>query len=674
MRGQGNALGLAIGRSAAWALGVIALAIGGRWLFSPSSLDAQRRGPAAEWRYYAGDSAATKYSPLGAIGKGHVPDLRVAWRWPSADRTLQASNPVWRASRNEETPLVANGVMYTVTGLGLVAALDPATGETRWIYDAESYRGGRPTSVGFAVRGLAYWTDGSRERLLHGTADAYLLSVDARTGKPDPSFGKGGRVDLTEGVRDVVRTVNFAGRPPIVAGNLVIAGNVIDSVAPRKEMPPGYVKAFDVRTGRLVWTFHMVPRAGELGYDTWEQDSAEYSGNANVWAGISYDPELDYVYLAGSSATNDYYGGLRPGDNLFADTIVCVAAKTGKRIWHYQTVHHDVWDYDLPTHPILGDITVGGRRIKAVMQVSKQGFTYVLDRQTGAPVWPIDERAVPLSTVPKERSAPTQPFPTKPPPFELQGTTDASVIDFTPELKRRALDVLRPFERGPLFAPPSLTGTAILPGIFGGANWGGAAFDPETGILYVPSRTAASVIRLVPGDPKRTNHLYVSGGTGARIEDATIDGLPPFKPPYARVTAIDINRGEHLWMAPLGNGPRNHPLLRDLGLPALGDGVYGASVLVTKTLLFVTVTHLQWNGAPGPPPWAKWGDPDAEKKLMYVFDKQSGTLLRAIELDGASAAAPMTYLHHGRQFIVVATGGGQTSELVALSLSNAPGQ
>jgi quinoprotein glucose dehydrogenase len=337
-----------------------------------------------------------------------------------------------------------------------------------------------------------------------------------------------------------------------------------------------------------------------------------------------------------------------------------VEAKTGKRVWHFQAVHHGIWDYDFPTHPILGEITVNGRRIKAVIQVSKQGFTYVFDRRTGEPVWPIEERVVPPSTVPGERTSPTQPFPTKPPPFDLQGSTEENLIDFTPELRARALEQLKTFEHGPLFTPPSATKSNILiPGIAGGANWGGAGFDPETGLLYVPSRTVPSVITLIPVDPKLGNMRYQRAdfSVGAGLE--LIDGLSIFKPPYSRVTAIDLNKGEHQWMTPVGDGPRDHSLLKDLNPPPLGERLQNISILVTKTLVFVGVIPLA-----APP-----GTTEAARKLLYVFDKQSGTPLHAVEIDAFSAAAPMTYMHRGKQYIVIATGSGPTSELVALGLT-----
>jgi quinoprotein glucose dehydrogenase len=418
-----------------------------------------------------------------------------------------------------------------------------------------------------------------------------------------------------------------------------------------------------VRTGKRLWTFHTIPTPGEFGIDTWLDDSAEYTGSTNVWGGGVYDPELDYIYLPTSTPTNNYYGGHRLGDNLFAESLVCVEAKTGKRVWHFQAVHHGLWDYDFPTHPILGDITVNGRRIKAVIQVSKQAFTYVFDRRTGQPVWPIEERPVPPSTTPGERTSRTQPFPTKPPAFDLQGATEDNLIDFTPQLRKRAVEQLQALEHGPLFTPiSSMRSTVMVPGIAGGANWGGAGFDPETGVLYVPSRLGPSVFKLVPVDPKQGNMRFVRGPLGGGLD--TIDGLSIFKPPYSRVTAIDLNTGVHRWMAPLGNGPRNHPLLKDLNLPPLGDeNQNGVSVLVTKTLLFVSARPLG----------TKWDDADAVRKLMYVFDKRSGKLVRVIEMDGLAAAAPMTYLHGGKQYVVMATDGRAANELVALSLPGTPG-
>ena len=640
-------------------LGGLAAAVGAAvWMGSP--LHAQHGTEDGEWPNFAGNREGMKYSPLDQIAKANLDDVRVAWRWPTADRVLQESNPAWRGGRYEDTPLMIGGLLYTVTPLGLIAALDPGSGETVWVHDPRAYGAGRPANVGFLHRGLAWWTDGDEERLLLGTNDARLLSIDARTGEPDPDFGDGGKVDVMTGIRDAVRGTNFAARRALIAGDVVVVGTAIADGFRTKEMPPGDVQAYDVRTGRKLWTFHTIPREYEAGYETWLNGSAEYTGNANVWNGMAYDPELGYVYLPTSTPTHNEYGGMRHGDNLYAESLVCVDARTGERIWHFQAVHHGVWDYDFPTRPILADITVDGRPIKAIIQVSKQAFTYVFDRATGEPVWPIEERPVPRSTVPGERTAPTQPFPTRPPPFDLQGTTEDNLLDFTPELRRQALARLRRFEHGPLFTPPSERGTIFLPGLLGGANWGGAGFDPETGTLYVPSRTEATMYRLLPGDPDQTNLGYVQDrGRGIR-ESMTLDGLPLFKPPYSRMTAIDMHRGEILWTAPLGNGPRNHPLLQGLDLPPLGNRAMTTSVLVTKSLVFGTMTK-------GRSP-ERWADDEADRQLLFAFDKADGALLRTFLLDGRSAAAPMTYLHEGKQYVVVATGGGDTAELVALSL------
>jgi quinoprotein glucose dehydrogenase len=625
-----------------------------------------------EWLAWGGDAQNTRYSPLDQIRKENLHDLRVAWRWASLDQALQKVNPVWRTGRNTEVPLVANGVLYTVTGLGIVVALDPATGRTLWSYDAESYKAGKPTMQGFISRGLSYWTDGTAERLFVGRGDAYVMSIDPKKGKPDPAFGSGGVVDITLGIRVAQRPASvpsmFSARRPLVAGDVVIVGNGILDPVRNKEMPPGYVHAFDVRTGKRRWTFHTVPKPGEVGYETWLDGSAEYSGNTNVWAGMAYDPVLDYVYLPTSTPTSDYYGGHRPGSNLFAESLVCLEAKTGRRVWHFQAVHHGLWDYDFPAPPVLGEISISGRPIKAIMQVSKQAFTYVFDRRTGEPVWPIEERRVPAGNVPGEWYAPTQPFPTKPPPFDLQGATEENLIDFTPELRARALEQLKHFEHGPLYTPPSLKGTLTLPGLWRGANWGGAAFDPETAALYVPSQIRPTVIRLVESDPRQTNLRFRMGGGLGDPKLMTLDGLPLFKPPYARVTAIGMNKGEHLWTAALGNGPRNHPLLKDLAVTPLGGSYGRGTVLVTKSLLFVGVSRVASTGGLDPPAWAQWADPDENRKVIYVFDKRSGALLREMELDTVSVSAPITYLHRGKQYIVMAAGAGLTDELVALSL------
>ena len=619
--------------------------------------------PVGEWRHYAGDVSGHKYSPLDQITDENVSDLRIAWRSPSPDLAFQ-DDPVLRRSRNEDTPLLANGRLYTVTGLGIVSALDPGTGETLWLHDPKSYEIGRPNNGGFLMRGMGYWTDGTEERLLVGTHDAYLLSLDARTGQPDADFGANGKVDLTVDIRDVVRGTNFSGRRPLVAGDVVIVGNSIGDVSRTRQMPPGDVQAYDVRTGRKLWTFHTIPREYEAGYDTWLNGSAEYTGNANVWAGIAYDPELDYLYMASSTPTNNLYGGERPGNNLYAESVICLEAKTGERVWHFQAVHHGIWDYDFAAMPVLGDITVDGRRIKAIMQISKQAFTYVFDRVTGEPVWPIEERPVPPSTVAGEQASPTQPFPTKPPPFDTQGTTVDNLIDFTPELRQRARERLESFDYGPLYTPPTDRGLLMLPGMLGAQNWGGAGFDQETGILYVPSRTAPSIVRPTrPGAPRQRGTITPGGN------DVTIEGLPIFKPPWARLTAIDMNRGEVLWISPLGDGPQNHPLLQDLDLPPLGDHVDNQSVLVTKTLVFATVWRRdRRDGSRLTPSWEPWGDPDAGRKLVYAFDKQTGERLHIVEMDGFAASAPMSYLHNGKQYIAMTVGGNEDNALVALSL------
>lgn len=608
-----------------------------------------------EWLHYGGDPGSRKYSPLAQINRENVKDLTVAWKWDSPDLKLQAENRALQAFAFELTPLMVKGVLYASTSLSQVAAINAETGATIWVYDPESYKAGRPTNLGFIHRGVAFWTDGKEERLLIGTGDAYLIAIDARTGKPIPTFGENGKVNLAKAIPRAVNARNYAvSSPPVICRDTVIVGSSINDGPTSWEMPRGDIQAFDVRTGKPAWIFHTVPQQGEFGVETWENESWRYTGNTNVWTLMSTDEELGYVYLPSGTPTNDWYGGHRLGNNLFAESLICLDAKTGKRVWHFQSVHHGLWDYDLPSAPILCDINVGGKRIKAVAQLTKSGFCWVFDRVNGKPVWPIEERPVPQSTVAGERSSPTQPFPTKPAPYEHQGSTEDNLIDFTPELREEAKKILSQYDHGPLFTPPTERGTLNLPGWGGGANWWGGAFDPDTGILYIPSISAPIVVKLVKPDAARSNFNFVRGGGGFGPVEGP-KGLPLFKPPYGRVTAINLNTGAHTWMAPNGNGARtkiNEIIGNGIDVGPVGAG--GSGPLVTKTLLFVG------QGASG-----RGGGGSDGMNVLRAFDKATGKVVAEVELPGVPSGTPMTYLQGRKQFIVVATSNGR---LVALSL------
>ena len=611
----------------------------------------QEEVPAGEWPTYGGDARNTHYAALDQIDADNVDRLEVAWQWVSPDGAIAAENRGMGGGGLKATPLMVDGVLYIRTSLSLVAAIDAATGETLWSFDPASWEMGRPTNLGFNSRGVAYWSEGSEARVLVATGDAHLWAIDARTGTPFDDFGADGKIDLTQGLRrEVPRQAYTVMSPPLVVGDVVIVGSSI-SDGPRYMLaPPGDVRAFDVRTGEERWVFHTVPQAGEFGNDTWEDDSWTYTGNTNVWTIMSADLELGYVYLPIGTPTNDWYGGHRLGDNLFAESLVAVEAATGRLVWHYQLVHHGVWDYDLPAAPTLVDIMVDGESIKAVAQITKQGFIYVFDRVTGEPVWPIEERAVAASTVPGERLSPTQPFPTKPPPFEPQGLALEDLIDFTPELRAEAEAIVSELDYGGLFHPPSERGTINMPGWAGGGNWYGAAFDPETGHLYVPSRTGPILVRLVEADPERSDFRYMRGG-GRGLSGP--QGFPLTKPPYSRITAYDLNTGERSWMVPHGEGIRQRVI--DLGVPdpgPVGGGAFTGPVL-TKTLLFFGHNG---NRARGEPP------------VLEAFDKTSGEIVHATELPASPTGTPMTYMADGRQFIVVAYGALGESGLIALAL------
>ncbi len=614
-----------------------------------------------EWRSYGGDAGSTKYSPLDAIDESNVQQLEVVWRWQSVDYERQAEDPGIRFNNVLlATPLKVGNALYTSTNLGQAAAIDPVTGETLWVYNslAEGTGGARAR----ATRGLAYWTDGSRERLLHVSGE-YLVALDTQTGELLPAFGNEGKVNLSRGMGPRLERYNWTAAP-LVCGDVVIVGAAMSDTPTRQEMAPGYVRGYDVMTGQLRWRFNPVPQPGEAGNETWENGSWEYSGNANVWTLMSADEELGYVYLPVSTPTNDWYGGHRLGDNLFAESLVALECATGERVWHFQLVHHGLWDYDNPAAPNLVDITVDGRPIKAVVQVTKQGFAYVFDRVTGEPVWPIEERTVPPSTVRGERASPTQPFPTRPAPFERQGVTVDDLIDFTPELRAEAIEILSGYVYGPLFTPPSVRGddpdvttqgTVQLPGWVGGADWNGAAVDPETQVLYVPSITAPIVVALTEPDPEDSDFNYVRGSPrgvqGPR-------GLPLVKPPWGRITAIDLNSGEHVWMVPNGDGPRDHEALQGLDLPKLGVPGRPAPLL-TKTLLFIGEGSKSMLAMPR----------FAGGKMFRAYDKDTGAVLWEMELPAGTAGAPMTYMADGKQYVVVSVGDvDHPAEFIALSI------
>ena len=671
-------------RWAAGACGVVALA---------AIAVAQRPDPSkiGEWRFYGGDEHATKYSPLDQITAANVKDLRIAWHHLAVPAEIASQYPdiltelpgreknlMNDESRNnfESTPLMVNGVLYAVNGMGLVEAIEATSGKTLWMQQplapgVEGYGDRRK------VRGLTYWRDGSDERTL-SIRGRYLFALDARTGKPVQRFGDGGKVDLADGYRLPVRGFTWSGFPVVVRDVIVVAGNAatIASRAPAsvghdagpatssKNVPRmlGDIRAYDVRTGKLRWTFQTIPGPGEFGNETWLNGSWERTGGADSWAQMTADQELGYVYVPLDAPEYDWYGGVWPGSNLFADSLVCLDARTGKRVWHYQIVHHNLWDYEMPMAPILADINVNGRAVKAVIETTKTAMTFVFDRVTGQPVWPIEERPVPKGSVPGEWYSPTQPFPTKPAPFDRQGLTVDDLIDFTPELHAQAAAIAKQYVFGPVFTPPSIKsnepggtrGTLMVPSWIGGGNWDGAAFDPETHMLYVPSMTSVFLAALKQGDPSG-KYAYQVDGTPDVLGPS---GLPLTKPPYGRITAINLDRGEHVWMVPIGDGPRNHPLLKDLKLPPLGTPGRRAPLL-TKTLLFLGE-----------------GDPTAVRipkggggKMFRAYDKATGKVLWETELSAGVTGAPMTYMIDGKQYVVVAIGGlGHPAEFVAFSL------
>lgn len=607
-----------------------------------------------DWPRFGNDAGNSKYSPLDQIDRSNFKRVKVAWTWESIDSQAENLPSEVRPGPFKPIPIVIEGRMYLSTAIGQMAAVDAQSGKLLWRFDPQSWEAGRPANLGFQHRGVAFWRKGDQRRVLMATHDRRLVSLDGLTGKPDSAFGHQGAVAMTKDLgREIVESKTTHSSPPAVCGDVVIVGSIVSDLASHKESPPGYVRAYDIATGALAWVFHTIPQAGEPGNETWENGSWQYSGNTNVWSMIAVDEDLGLAYLPIGTPTSDLYGGHRLGDNLYAESLVAVDCRTGARRWHRQFVHHGLWDYDLPTAPNLIDIQVDGKQVKAVVQVTKEAFAFVFDRASGEPLWPIEERPVPASDVPGERASPTQPFPTKPAAYDRQGIGVGDLIDFTPELRKEALEIADGYQLAPFFTPARVEGQGKpviqLPSDGGGTNWTGAAVDPQTGMLYVPSYTNPVSVTLGVPDPSRSNLRYVPNRWFAEVTGPR--GLPLVKPPYGRITAIDLKTGEHTWMVPHGEGPRNHPALAALGLGRLGTGYYVAAPLVTKTLLFVTQRAENTKGDRSAPP-----DRPAE---ISVYDKRTGDYLGGIELPDTPASNLITYQVDGKQYLALSVGGGR---------------
>jgi len=641
-----------------------------RWLLVPAlllvlPLAGQKGAKQGQWLSYSAENGSTGYSAVDLINRDNVKNLQVAWSWKFDN---------FGATSTEVTPLMVNGILYfPLSPSRTIVAADAGTGQTHWTWrppqDDRETRAARTYA-----RGVGYFKDGDEERIITITPGFRLVALDLKTGTPVPGFGQKGTVDLFESL-DLDFTGDLIGRignssPPVVSNGVIMVGPALTPNTPSYKNVKGDVMGFDARTGKKLWAFHTIPRKGEFGYETWLNGSADYSGNAGVWGPFSTDDELGYAYLNIEDATNDFYGGHRPGANLFSNSLVCIDIKTGKRIWHQQLVHHDIWDYDMPPAPILIDINVDGRPIKAVVQTGKQAFAYVFDRTNGQPVWPIPETPVKQTDVPGEWTSPTQPIPSKPPAFGQQGLKENDLIDFTPALHQQAVAALKDshLRYGDIFMPGSLAdaadGTRGTVMFFGGSNWWGGRADPETGFVYISSSPSAYVIALrpntaaanaAPANPALPPFDYVTGG-GAAFP--TLQGLSILKPPYGRITAYDMNKGTIAWQIANGDTPanvKNNPLLQGLSVPKTGSPRL-VGLMVTKTLLFAG---------------------DGTNPFLHAYDKKTGEDIAQIPMPGMQTGVPMTYVHQGRQFILVPVAAtaatGSTAQLVAYALPAAGG-
>ena len=640
----------------------IAGAAFGSLTFAADSAPLQSSGEVG-WSYFGGSKRMDRYSPLAQINRANLNELQVLWTRPGLDASLTQQFPdLVPSTYLRGTPIMVDGVLYAPDAVGLVEAFDAASGKTLWVQ--KPFAPTLKEAAGESTRGVDLWRSGSERRIV-SMRGQYLYELDARSGEPIASFGDHGRVSLNRHTPDSAPFFGWNG--PIVVGDVIVVGGNGGGMSGEGYGDDGFdawarpedIRGFDVRTGKQVWTFQV------LRADSWGKDSAEHVGNMAAWAPLSADEALGIVYVPTSAPTISYYGGHRPGNNLYSDCLLALDAKSGRLIWYFQMVHHDLWDYDNASPPTLGDITVDGKRIHAVMQPNKTGYLYVFDRQTGKPVWPIVERAVPRGMLPGEEASPTQPVPTKPPAFERQGISEDDLIDFTPALHAEALKFMQTYVMGPMFTTPSLAddkatgkkGSLIAPGGWGGGNWNTGAFDPDTGIYYAVSMTLPGVYGLEQPPADERGPGKIAFGFPSERDDNTSEearepygpgpeGLPLLKPPYGRVTALDLNRGTKLWTIANGDGPRNNPPLKSLNLPPLG--CIGRPVaLVTKTLLFVgeaSRSVMGYAGVSGP-------------AHFFAYDKQTGARLWQTQLPAGTTGGPISYQVEGKQFIVVPIGG-----------------
>jgi quinoprotein glucose dehydrogenase len=639
-------------------------------LIAASLASAQTRGDGTtatgEWPAYGGDLGHTRYAPLEQIDATNFGSLAIAWRFSVANL-----GPTPEA-RLQSTPLVVDGVLYTTGGMRrAVTALNAATGEQLWVYSLdEGARGAEAPRQG-SGRGLAFWQRGNDKRVIYVTPGYQLVALNAATGRPIESFGDDGIVDLKASLDqgdDWDRNQIGTNSPPTIASNVIMVPAAHTPLAPPDQAKnvAGYIRGFDVVTGKLLWTFHTVPRPGEPGYETWLNDSARTGGgNAGVWATISADEQLGLAYLPVESPYGDMYGGLRPGANLYGESVVAIDIRTGERRWHFQTSHHPLWDYDLPTAPILVDAVKDGRTIKALAQATKQGLLFVLNRETGEPVWPIPEVAVPAGNVPGEWYSPTQPIPSL--RYGHQGVATEDLVDFTPALRAEAERLVANHRIGPIYTPAvpfNPNGPVSTLMVMGGSNWPGGSYDPDSNIIYVTASVAVNsmtICRYAEGSVMP--HGVCTGpdaGSFGGVRNLSVQGLPLLKPPYGTIAAFDLTKGELLWEVPNGETPdnvRNHPALQGVQLGRTGRAGQPPGALATKTLLIAAEPGY------GPTPDGTRGS------MLRAYDKRTGRELAALQLPAPQSGSPMTYRADGRQFLVIAVSGNdRAGELLAYAL------